>query len=56
MIRSIAALTILAMLAACTATVHPQQAKIESSGVTVTVGDRAPGSFCPPGQAKKGRC
>jgi hypothetical protein len=56
MSRSIAALTVLAMLSACTATVRPQRAKIETSGVTVTLGDRGPSTFCPPGQAKKGRC
>jgi hypothetical protein len=56
MTRSIAALIVVAMLAACTATVRPQPAKIETSGVTVTLGGGGPGAFCPPGQAKKGRC
>ena len=56
MCRAVAALTVLAMLVACTATVRPQQTKIETPGVTVTVGDGGPGTFCPPGQAKKGRC
>lgn len=44
------------MLAACTATVRTPDAKIETPGVSVTLGGGSPGSFCPPGQAKKGRC
>lgn len=41
-------------LAACSAEVKPGKVKVEASPVRVTIdgGDR----FCPPGQAKKGRC
>lgn len=52
---SIAAAVLL--LSACTATVRPQQAKVGTPAVTVTVGGGGGGgAFCPPGQAKKGRC
>lgn len=43
-------------LAACSATVDPGRARVESSGVTITTGGGGGGTFCPPGQAKKGRC
>jgi hypothetical protein len=57
MCRAVFVLAVLATLAACTATVRPQPTKIETSGVSVTLGGGgAPGTFCPPGQAKKGRC
>ena len=48
-----------ALLSACTATVRPQPAKVEVPGATVTIGGSGgsgPGTFCPHGQAKKGRC
>ena len=56
MYRTIAVLTLVAVLAACTATVRPQATRIETSGLRVTLGGGAPSTFCPPGQAKKGRC
>ena len=56
MCRTVVVLAVLALLAACTATVRPQPTRIETSGVSVTLGGGAPGTFCPPGQAKKGRC
>src|SRR4051812_17483848 len=55
--RIVAALATLALLAGCTAGVRPQPTEIETSGVIVTLGGGGePGTFCPPGQAKKGRC
>jgi hypothetical protein len=55
MTRWLIAVAALLVLSACTATVRPQQTKIETPDVTVTVGGGG-GTFCPPGQAKKGRC
>jgi hypothetical protein len=40
------------LLAGCTATVRPPSVDIKPAGVQVGDG----GGFCPPGQAKKGRC
>jgi hypothetical protein len=44
-----------ALLAGCTARVKPPEAEIIGPAVSV---DPQPhgGTFCPPGQAKKGRC
>jgi len=41
-----------ALTAACTATVEPPKAKIVIPAISVDDGR----GFCPPGQAKKGRC
>lgn len=52
--RILVAVLALAYLGACTATVEPPKAKIVIPAVSV---DTQPnGTFCPPGQAKKGRC
>ena len=52
--RIVAAALLLAALNACTATVEPPKAKIVFPAISV---DPQPGGgFCPPGQAKKGRC
>ena len=58
MTRWLAAMAALLVLLACTATVRPQKTTIGTPGVTVTLGDGGDGggAFCPPGQAKKGRC
>jgi hypothetical protein len=58
MTRSLAAMAAFLALLACTATVRPQKTTIAAPGVTVTLGDGGGGggAFCPPGQAKKGRC
>ncbi len=57
--RSLPRLLLLALctplhVAACTAEVKPGKVAVEPTPLRVTVGggDR----FCPPGQAKKGRC
>ncbi len=43
-------------LAACTARVTPPKIEVESSpAVEIDVGSDT-GRFCPPGQARKGRC
>ena len=43
-------------LAACTARVTPPKIEVEAKpGVEIDVGSDT-GKFCPPGQAKKGRC
>ncbi len=49
--RLVALGALLLLLAACTATVRPPE--IDIKPVSVQVGG---GGFCPPGQAKKGRC
>jgi hypothetical protein len=44
------------MLGACTARVTPPKIEVEAKpGVEIDVGSDT-GKFCPPGQAKKGRC
>ncbi len=48
----VVALLALAGLAACTATIEPPRAKV----VVVPAIDAPSPRFCPPGQAKKGRC
>lgn len=44
----------MSLLAACTAELHPQKASINIPGISIDNGNQ--GNFCPPGQAKKGRC
>ena len=41
------------VLAACTARVKPPTVDVSAPRVVIDGGD---GGFCPPGQAKKGRC
>jgi len=52
------AVVVLAMLflGACTAKVKAPEAEVKVPGVKVEIGDSHGGDFCPPGQAKKGRC
>jgi hypothetical protein len=50
--RVVLALIALSLLSACTATLEPPKAKIVVPAVSLDA-DRG---FCPPGQAKKGRC
>ena len=57
MSRTLAFLAIVISLPACTASVRPESTRIETSGVAITLGGGGPpATFCPPGQAKKGRC
>jgi len=52
--RIVATALALAALGACTATVEPPKAKVVIPAISV---DPQPnGTFCPPGQARKGRC
>jgi hypothetical protein len=52
--RIVATALVLVALGACTATIEPPRAKVVIPAISV---DPHPGgSFCPPGQAKKGRC
>jgi len=52
--RIVATVLALVLLGACTATVEPPKARVVIPAISV---DPHPnGSFCPPGQAKKGRC
>ncbi|MDF1722193.1 MAG: hypothetical protein P1U65_16090 [Minwuia sp.] len=53
------------LLGACQTTIEADTPKttVETDGVKVTIGDdgkethsKSDGGFCPPGQAKKGRC
>jgi hypothetical protein len=55
MLRWIGALVALALLAACSAEVRGPSVKVRPSVVEVGPDDGG-GDFCPPGQAKKGRC
>ena len=50
--RLLMVLITLSLIPACTATVEPPKAKIVIPAVSVDGGS----GFCPPGQAKKGRC
>jgi hypothetical protein len=49
--RWVALGALLLLLAACTATVRPPSVDIRPVGIQI-----GGGGFCPPGQAKKGRC
>jgi hypothetical protein len=49
--RWVALGALLLPLASCTATVRPPSVAIKPVGVQI-----GGGGFCPPGQAKKGRC
>jgi hypothetical protein len=52
--RIVAMALVLVLLGACTATVEPPKVKVAIPAINV---DPQPnGTFCPPGQAKKGRC
>ena len=52
--RIVAMALALALVGACTATVEPPKAKVVVPAISV---ETAPnGTFCPPGQARKGRC
>ena len=50
--RIIAGLLVLSLLSACQASIRGPSAEIELPKVKIFSG----GGFCPPGQAKKGRC
>jgi hypothetical protein len=54
MVRSLCLLLALAMIGGCTVRTTAPKVEIEPGKVTVKADD--PGTFCPPGQAKKGRC
>lgn len=52
--RAIATVLAVAFMIGCVAEVEPPKAKIIIPAVKVDTGPN--GGFCPPGQAKKGRC
>ncbi len=52
--RIMAILVMAAVLSSCTARVKAPQAEVKLPMVTIETGEE--GKFCPPGQAKKGRC
>lgn len=54
MLRSLCAALALALLASCSAKVEGPSIKVKPT--TVEIGPDGGGDFCPPGQAKKGRC
>jgi len=65
MLKTLAMLTTLGLLlTACQTTIEGDTPKttVETDGVKVTIGDdddqrkSGDGTFCPPGQSKKGRC
>lgn len=57
MARALVMIFAVFLVAACTAKVKAPEAEVSVPGVKVRVGDTdSPGKFCPPGQAKKGRC
>lgn len=55
MLRAIVLALTVTSLIACTAKVETPEAEVKLPGVKLQVGDDH-GNFCPPGQAKKGRC
>ena len=54
--RLVALLLACSWLAACTAQVRPPSVEWRPAPVKVVIGESGGGKFCPPGQAKKGRC
>lgn len=54
MLRSVCVALVLALLTACSARVDGPSVKVKPP--TVEIGPDNGGDFCPPGQAKKGRC
>ena len=52
--RIVATALALVLLGACTATVEPPKAKVVIPAISID--PQQGGTFCPPGQAKKGRC
>ncbi len=53
--RLVALVLACSWLAACTAEVRPPSVELRPAPVKVVIGEGG-GGFCPPGQAKKGRC
>jgi hypothetical protein len=53
--RLVALVLACSWLAACTAEVRPPSVELSPAPVKVVIGGGGSG-FCPPGQAKKGRC
>lgn len=56
MIYKFLVVTLLLGLTACSTTVTPGRTRVEAGGVTITTDPGHNGTFCPPGQQKKGRC
>lgn len=57
MLRVLMMISAVLFVVACTAKVKAPEAEVKVPGVKVEVGDSdSNGTFCPPGQAKKGRC
>lgn len=54
MLRVLSALLLLALFTACTARVDGPTVRVKPATIEIGPGDD--GGFCPPGQAKKGRC
>jgi hypothetical protein len=54
MFRALVAVLILAQLSSCAARVDGPSVRVKPA--TVEIGSGDDGGFCPPGQAKKGRC
>jgi hypothetical protein len=52
--RIVAMVLAFALVGACTATVEPPKAKVVIPAISVE--PQQDGTFCPPGQGKKGRC
>ena len=53
--RLVALVLACSWLVACTAEVRPPSVDLRPAPVKVVIGESG-GGFCPPGQAKKGRC
>ncbi len=54
MLKVLFAAVVLVLLAACSARVDGPSIRVKPA--TVEIGEVDGGRFCPPGQAKKGRC
>lgn len=54
MFRVLVSVLVLALLASCSARVNGPSVRVKPATVVIDSGDDD--GFCPPGQAKKGRC
>ncbi|MCP5365405.1 MAG: hypothetical protein H6905_09290 [Hyphomicrobiales bacterium] len=54
MLRALTIIVTVTLVISCTAKVESPEAQVKIPGVSVDVGGG--GDFCPPGQAKKGKC
>jgi hypothetical protein len=61
MVKFLSLFLVIATLSACSLYTDPHRTRISGGGMTLQTGEgggnyEGGGKFCPPGQAKKGRC